>query len=227
MILISAKNLSKFYGEEDNLTKALDNVSLDIKKGEFTAIIGPSGSGKSTLIHILGCLDRPTSGTYKLEGKTVSKLSEKELAKIRNNQIGFVFQSFNLLARTSAIKNVELPLIYAKVKPQERSERAKEILTKLGLADKLESSPAKLSGGQQQRVAIARAVVNNPLIILADEPTGNLDTKASMEIMSILKGLNKESITIVMITHEPDIARLARRTITIKDGKIVKDSKRK
>lgn len=221
MTLISAKNLSKFYGEKDNLTKALDNVSLDIKKGEFTAIVGPSGSGKSTLMHILGCLDRPSSGTYKLEGKIVSKLSEKELARIRNSQIGFIFQSFNLLARTSAVKNVELPLIYAKVKPQARSERAKKALIKLGLADRLESTPAKLSGGQQQRVAIARALINNPLIILADEPTGNLDTKASMEIMDILKGLNKEGITIVMITHEPVIARLARRTITIKDGKIV------
>lgn len=227
MTLISAKNLSKIYGEEENLTRALDNVSLEIKKGEFTAIIGPSGSGKSTLMHILGCLDRPTSGTYKLEGKPVSRLSEKDLAKIRNSKIGFVFQSFNLLARTSALKNVELPLIYAKVKATERTRRAKDVLEKVGLGNKIDSPGAKLSGGQQQRVAIARALVNNPLIILADEPTGNLDTRASMEIMNILKGLNKEGITIVMITHEPDIARLARRTITIKDGKIVKDSRHK
>ena len=227
MTLISAKNLCKIYGEEENLTRALDNVSLEIKKGEFTAIVGPSGSGKSTLMHILGCLDRPTSGTYKLEGKTVSKLSEKDLAKIRNSKIGFVFQSFNLLARTSALKNVELPLIYAKVKATERTRRAKDVLEKVGLGDKIYSTGAKLSGGQQQRIAIARALINNPLIILADEPTGNLDTQASMEIMDILKGLNKEGITIVMITHEPDIARLARRTITIKDGKIVKDSRQK
>lgn len=225
--VINVKNLSKYYGEEDNLTKALDKVNLIIQKGEFVAIIGPSGSGKSTLMHIIGCLDKPTDGQYFLEGKEVSKLSENQLAQIRNTDIGFVFQSFNLLPRTSAEKNVELPLIYARVKAAERIEKARKLLTKLGLGEKLNSTPAKLSGGQQQRVAIARALINNPLILLADEPTGNLDTKASMEIMGILKKLNKDGITVVMITHEMDIAKEAKRIITIKDGQITRDTKNK
>lgn len=223
--LISLKNITKTYGEDDSITKALDNVSFEIKKGEFVAIIGPSGSGKSTLMHIIGCLDKPTSGQYFLQGKQVSHLSENELARIRNQDIGFVFQSFNLLARTTAQKNVELPLVYAKVNAVERQKRAQEELISVGLADKLQATPAKLSGGQQQRVAIARALVNHPILILADEPTGNLDTKASLEIMTILKGLNKDGITIVMITHETDIAKLSKRVVTIRDGNITSDRK--
>lgn len=223
--LIQAKKLTKIYGEPPNETRALDNVSFEIKKGEFVAIIGPSGSGKSTLMHMLGCLDHPTSGVYSLDDKNVANLSENELATIRNQKIGFVFQSFNLLPRTSAQKNVELPLIYAKVKSKDRIRRAQDLLIKVGLAEKFQSTPATLSGGQQQRVAIARALVNNPLIIFADEPTGNLDTKSSYEIMDVLKKLNTEGITIIMITHEQDIARMAKRIITIRDGKIISDKK--
>ncbi|MDO8261571.1 MAG: ABC transporter ATP-binding protein [Candidatus Magasanikbacteria bacterium] len=223
--MISTKNLCKYYGEEENLTKAVDNVTLKVDKGEFVAIIGPSGSGKSTLMHIIGCLDKPTSGQYFLDNKQLIQFSENELAKIRNEQIGFVFQSFNLLPRTSAQKNVELPLVYAKVGARDREIRAQELLTKLGLGEKFLSTPAKLSGGQQQRVAIARALINNPLILLADEPTGNLDTKASYEIMDILKNLNREGITVIMITHELDIAKQAKRVIAMRDGKIVSDKK--
>lgn len=223
--LIQAKKLTKIYGEPPNETRALDGVSFEIKKGEFVAIIGPSGSGKSTLMHILGCLDHPTSGEYFLDTKKVANLNEKELATIRNQKLGFVFQSFNLLPRTSAQKNVELPLIYAKVKSRDRAQRAQDLLIKVGLGEKLLSTPAKLSGGQQQRVAIARALINNPLIIFADEPTGNLDTKSSYEIMDILKKLNTEGITIIMITHELDIAKMAKRIITIRDGKIISDKK--
>lgn len=223
--LISAKNLTKIYGETPNETRALDDVSFEIKKEEFVAIIGPSGSGKSTLMHILGCLDHPTSGQYFLEGKNVANLSENELASIRNQNIGFVFQFFNLLPRTSAIKNVQLPMIYSNTKRSERETRAKKLLEAVGLSDKLNSTPAQLSGGQQQRVAIARALVNNPLIIFADEPTGNLDTKSSYEIMDILKKLNSQGNTIIMITHETDIAKLAKRVITVRDGKIVSDKK--
>lgn len=223
--LISIKNLCKYYGEEDNITRAVDNVTIKIDKGEFVSIIGPSGSGKSTLMHIIGCLDKPTSGQYFLSGKQLIRFSENELAKIRNEQIGFVFQSFNLLPRTSAQKNVELPLVYAKVDAKDRAQRAQKLLSKLGLAEKFKSTPAKLSGGQQQRVAIARALINNPLILLADEPTGNLDTKASYEIMNILKKLNHDGITIIVITHEPDIAKQAQRIISMMDGKIVSDKK--
>ena len=224
--LISAINLTKTYGEPPNQTFALRNVSVKIKKGEFTAIIGPSGSGKSTLMHILGCLDKPDSGQYFFEDQDVSKLSQNELAKIRNQKIGFVFQFFNLLPRTSSIKNVELPLIYSGITKEQRTKRAKELLGMVGLADKFDSTPAKLSGGQQQRVAIARALINNPAIIFADEPTGNLDTKSADEIMAIFKKLNHEGNTIVMITHEPDIAKHAGRIITIRDGQITGDTKR-
>lgn len=223
--LISAINLIKTYGEGESLTYALNNVSVEIKKGEFVAIIGPSGSGKSTLMHILGCLDKPSSGSYFLEGELVSKLSENHLARIRNKQIGFVFQSFNLLPRTSALKNVELPLIYSEIKAAERLEKAKEILTKVGLSEKQSSTPAQLSGGQQQRVAIARALVNDAEIIFADEPTGNLDSKSSEEIMLLISDLNNEGKTIVIITHEKEIASRARRILTIRDGKIVSDYK--
>lgn len=225
--LISAKNLTKTYGSDDSLTYALNNASIEIKKGEFVAIIGPSGSGKSTLMHILGCLDKPTSGNYFLNGEQVSKLSESSLAKIRNKQIGFVFQSFNLLPRTSALKNVELPLIYSDIKGAQRAEIAKNMLIKVGLENKLDSTPAKLSGGQQQRVAIARALVNEAEIIMADEPTGNLDSKSSEEIMELIKNLNREGKTIIIITHEKEIAQKAKRVITVRDGKITSDVKTK
>lgn len=223
--LISLKNVSKIYGEEPNITVALDNVSLTINKSEFVAIIGPSGSGKSTLMHLIGCLDQPTSGTYILNGEQVSHLSENRLAQIRNEEIGFVFQSFNLLTRTSALKNVELPLIYSKGDKSNREKIATERLIQVGLANKLDSHPNQLSGGQQQRVAIARALVNNPTLLLTDEPTGNLDSKSTDEIMKIMRDLNKEGHSIIMITHENDVAKNASRIITMKDGKIVSDKK--
>ncbi len=223
--IITTQNISKIYGEGTNQTMALDGVNLKIASGEFVAIIGPSGSGKSTLMHILGCLDRPTGGKYFLEGKLVSALSENELARIRNEQIGFVFQSFNLLPRTKSINNVLLPLIYSKVKAGERENRAKIMLEAVGLEDKLDSLPNQLSGGQQQRVAIARALVNEPVVIFADEPTGNLDSRASREIIEIFKKLNRGGRTIVMITHEAEVAKQAKRIIAIRDGKIVSDRK--
>lgn len=224
--LISAKDLTKIYGQEASRTIALDGVSINIKKGEFVAIIGPSGSGKSTLMHILGCLDKPTSGKYLFDSKEVSQFSDSELAKIRNAQIGFVFQFFNLLPRTSALKNTELPLVYSNTPKNKRTEIAAKLLGRLGLDDKLNSTGAELSGGEQQRVAIARALVNDPSVIFADEPTGNLDTKSSEQIMKIFQDLNKEGKTIVVITHERDIAKNARRIITIRDGKITSDQKR-
>ena len=227
MNLVTTSSLTKYYGQEDNRVIALDGVSLKIQKGEFVAIIGPSGSGKSTLMHILGCLDKPTSGSYKFAGEEVSGLSEDSLAQTRNKKIGFIFQSFNLLPRTSALKNVELPLIYTRLKLQESQERARLMLKKVGLEERLDATPAHLSGGQQQRVAIARALVNDPLVVFADEPTGNLDSKTSAQILELFQNLNKEGRTIIMITHETDVAKVAKRIITIKDGKIVKDIKNK
>jgi len=203
--------------------KALDDISLNINQGEFVAIMGPSGSGKSTLMHILGALDLPTGGTYLLNGQNVGLLSDDQLADIRNKEIGFVFQAYNLLARTSAIENVILPLDYAGVPEPEQYERALAMLKKVGLADRLSHPPNKLSGGQQQRVAIARALVMNPSIILADEPTGNIASAQAEEIMAIFEQLNDDGHTIVMITHEPDIAEHAQRIIHLLDGKIVKD----
>ena len=223
MSLVKISDIVKIYGEPPTQTTALNKLSLEIKREEFIAIIGPSGSGKSTLMNILGCLDKPTSGKYQLEGKQVSRLSENKLAKIRNQKIGFIFQSFNLLPRTAAVNNVELPQIYAGVARNQRRQKAKQLLIKVGLGDKLDSTPAQLSGGQQQRVAIARALVNNPQIILADEPTGNLDTKSSHEIMQILKKLNKEGKTIIIITHEMEVASRAKRIIALRDGKIESD----
>ena len=225
--IITAKNISKHYGEEPNLVKAVDDISLEIKKGEFVAIIGSSGSGKSTLMHILGCLDKPTRGQYKLEGRPVSQLSDNELADIRNKKIGFVFQFFNLLPRTSALKNVELPLLYAGVNKKERDSRSMKVLKELGLEKRLNSTSSQLSGGEQQRVAIARALINNPSVIFADEPTGNIDSKSSLEIMKIFQRLNKKGNTIILITHDKEVADFAKRIITIKDGKILADKIKK
>ncbi len=200
---------------------ALRNVSTDIAAGEFVAIMGHSGSGKSTLLNLLGCLDTPDSGSYHLDGEEVSKLGSDALAKIRNQKIGFVFQNFNLLPRTTAEENVELPLYYGKpMRNSERRDRARALLTRLGLKDRIHHHPGQLSGGQQQRVAIARALVNQPPLILADEPTGNLDSRSAEDIMALFQELNREGITIVMVTHEPDIARFAQRVIQMRDGEI-------
>lgn len=224
--LISLKNVTKVYGEKPNETVALDNVSLTINKGEFVAIIGASGSGKSTLMHIIGCLDKPTSGSYIFKKEQVSQLSENRLAQIRNEEIGFVFQSFNLLPRISALKNVELPLTYSKVEKSKRAKIATEKLIQVGLGNKLASHPNQLSGGQQQRVAIARSLVNNPSLLLTDEPTGNLDSKSTDEIMRIIRNLNSEGHSIIMITHERDVAKNASRIITMRDGKILSNKKK-
>jgi len=211
--------VTKAYG----LVTALDRVTVKIYPGEFTAVMGPSGSGKSTLMHIMGLLDTPTRGKVMFEGKETSRFNEAQLAKLRNRRIGFVFQQFNLLARTSAMGNVQLPLIYAGVPREERKRRAEEMLTKVGLGERLQNTPAQLSGGQQQRVAIARALINDPAIIFADEPTGNLDTKSGEEIMKIFSDLHDEGKTIILVTHEHDIAAYAQRTITIRDGKVVEN----
>lgn len=222
--IISLKNVKKRYQlSEDVVVEALNGVDLEIGKGDFVAIIGPSGSGKSTLMHMVGILDKPTDGVVALDGKDISKMSEEELAVLRNKYIGFVFQSFNLLAKTTAVENVELPLIYSKVGSSERKRRAIEALKEVGLGERLEHKPNQLSGGQQQRVAIARALITNPSLILADEPTGNLDSRSSIEIMDLLKNINKKGNTVVLVTHEPDIAKQAKRIVEIKDGKIVAD----
>jgi putative ABC transport system ATP-binding protein len=223
--LVVARNLTKTYVFGDTLLHALDDVSLTVQGGDFVAIMGSSGSGKSTLMNILGCLDRPTSGTYVLDGHEVSRLSRGELAEMRNETIGFVFQSFNLLARTSALENVELPLVYAGLGRKERAARARGALQRVGLSSRLEHHPAQLSGGQQQRVAIARAIVNNPKLVFADEPTGNLDTKTSIDVMALFQELWRAGLTIVFVTHEPDVARYASRILVVRDGKIVSDTR--
>ncbi len=226
-MIIIVENVIKIYKFGEHELKVLDDVSVSIEKGEFLCIMGPSGSGKSTFMNILGCLDTPTSGKYFLDGIDVSTFKTDELAEIRNKKIGFVFQQFNLLPRATALENVELPLIYAGVTPKERKERAREILARVGLGERVNHYPKQLSGGQQQRVAIARALVNNPTIILADEPTGNLDSKSSIEIMEIFKKLNEEKgLTTIIVTHEPDIASFGKRQIRFLDGKIVHDSKK-
>lgn len=216
------ENVVKIYKMDGVETVALNGVSLRVKRGEFIAIMGPSGSGKSTMMHLMGCLDRPTSGKIYFEGKDVSQLSDDELAEIRNKKIGFVFQSFYLLPRYDALQNVELPLIYRGVPPKERKEKAELMLKRMGLGDRLHHRPTQLSGGQQQRVAIARALIVDPVVLLADEPTGNLDSKSSHEIMELISKLHKEEkLTIILVTHEPDIASYAEKIIRMQDGKIV------
>ena len=223
MPLIEARDLHKHYLVGGQTVRALDGVSLDIDAGEFVAIMGASGSGKSTLMNIIGCLDRPTAGQLRLAGESVESLAPDRLAALRNRSIGFVFQQFNLLPRTSALENVELPMVYAGVKAAERRERARSALAQVGLSERLAHTPAELSGGQQQRVAIARALVNRPRVILADEPTGALDTATSDEIMRLLAHLNAEGITVVLVTHEQEVAAWARRRIVFRDGRIVED----
>jgi len=227
MALISTRELIKSYGQGDLKVLALNGVSLEIEPGDFVAIVGASGSGKSTFMNMIGCLDQPTSGVYELAGQNVSDLSFDALADVRNRRIGFVFQQFNLLARTSALENVSMPLLYAREGPlasltkQEQLEHAKHRLEQVGLGDRLYHTPAELSGGQQQRVAIARALVNDPALILADEPTGALDSKMTIEIMHLLRELNHGGMTVIVVTHEPDVAAYANRVVTFKDGKII------
>lgn len=221
--MISLSHIQKIYKSEAVETAALDDISFTIKKGEFVAIMGPSGSGKSTLMHILGALDLPTSGTYTLDNEAVSSLTEDELAVIRNRKIGFIFQAFNLLPRTTAIKNVTIPMMYAGIPKDERLSRAKKYLEMVGLKDRMYHTSNQLSGGQQQRVAIARGLAMNPAILLADEPTGNIASHQADEIMKIFEDLNNDGHTIIMITHEPDIAHHAKRIIILRDGKIISD----
>ncbi len=223
--MIQLSHIRKVYKMEDQETVALKDVSFSVEKGEFVAIMGPSGSGKSTLMHIIGGLDSPSSGTYVLDGVDVSTLRDDQLAEIRNTKIGFIFQAFNLLPRTTTLKNVMLPMMYAGIPKKERAERARHFLEIVGLGDRLNHTSNQISGGQQQRVAIARGLAMNPAILLADEPTGNLPTNQSEEIMDIFKKLNDEGHTIVMITHEPDIAKHAKRIITLRDGLVVDDRK--
>lgn len=222
-MVVEVKDVIKKYitGEID--FTALKGVSLQISEGEFTAIMGPSGSGKSTFMNILGCLDKMNSGTYILNSKDVSNLSSKELSFVRNKEIGFVFQAFNLLPRMTILENVELPMVYAGVPKKIRREKALDALEKVGLAERVKHKPNEISGGQKQRVAIARAIVNNPAVLMADEPTGNLDTKSSIEIMKIFQNLNNEGVTVIMVTHEPDIAQHCKRVVRFKDGEIVSD----
>lgn len=222
-IAIRLRDIKKIYKMGGQELAALNGINLDIKRGEFAALMGPSGSGKSTLMNILGCLDRPTVGSYELEGKEVAHLSDDELAVMRNKHIGFVFQNFNLLSRISSLENVALPLVYAGVGASERRKRAQQVLEAVGLGDRAEHLPNELSGGQRQRVAIARALVNNPEIIMADEPTGNLDTKSTKEIMEIFQEMHGRGKTIILVTHEPEIAVCANRQLLVRDGVITRD----
>lgn len=225
MTLISLKNIFKIYNVGGEEVRALDGIDLDILENEYLAIMGPSGSGKSTLMNMIGCLDTPTSGIYEFEGEMVQIMDDSQLASIRNRKIGFVFQTFNLLPKATAQHNVEIPLVYANIKNKDRAKMATDALESVGLADRLHHKPNELSGGQRQRVAIARALVNKPSIILADEPTGNLDSKSGSEIMTILDDLHKNGNTIILVTHEDDVAQHAHRIIRLFDGKIIEDSK--
>ena len=225
MAIIVTEGLARDYRLGPHTVHALRGVSVRIERGEFVAVMGPSGSGKSTFMNLLGCLDRPTAGRYWLEDQDVARLSRDQLAAVRNGKIGFVFQQFNLLPRTSALENVELPLLYGRLTPRERRERARACLAAVGLSDRAEHHPSQLSGGQQQRVAIARALVNDPAVILADEPTGNLDSRTSAEIMALLQRLNRDGLTIVLVTHEPDIATYASRHLIFRDGRLRADER--
>lgn len=222
--MIDIQKVNKIYKNGKLQLHALFDIDFKVAKEEFVSIMGASGSGKTTFLHILGCLDHATSGTYILDGVNVSEIKDKEYAKIRNEKIGFVFQAFNLLPKLTIVENVELPLMYGGVKPKERRERALDALIKVGLGNRIKHTPNEISGGQKQRVAIARALVNTPSIILADEPTGNLDSKSSVEIMNIFQGLNNEGVTIVMVTHEPDIAQYTKRKVVFRDGLIIEDT---
>lgn len=222
--MIDIQKVNKIYRNGRLELQALFNIDFKVEKEEFVSIMGASGSGKSTFLQILGCLDHATSGTYILDGINVSEAKDKDFSKIRNQKIGFVFQSFNLLPKLTITENVELPMMYAGIKPKERRERAVDALIKVGLGNRIKHTPNEISGGQRQRVAIARALVNNPAIILADEPTGNLDSKSSVEIMKIFQGLNDEGVTIVMVTHEPDIAEFTKRKVVFRDGIIIDDA---
>jgi len=221
--LIQVEDVHKYYDLGETKVHALRGVSVELARGEFVAIMGASGSGKSTFMNLLGCLDKPSSGRYLLDGTDVSRFNKRELAAIRNRKLGFVFQGFNLLSRTTALENVELPTLYARMPKEERTRRARQALDMVGLGDRVDHFPSQLSGGQQQRVAIARALVNEPSILLADEPTGNLDSRTAVEIMEIFQKLNDEGLTIVLVTHEHDIAQFAKRTIVFRDGKIRRD----
>ena len=223
--VIVLKDIVKTFVMGDTVLNALDHVNFSVEEGDFVAIMGPSGSGKSTMMNILGCLDRPTSGEYYLDGREVASLSDDELARTRNKKIGFVFQNFNLLSKLTAQENVALPLVYAGVSEEERMERARKALENVGLGERLDHKPMEMSGGQRQRVAIARALINDPAIVMADEPTGNLDTKSSYEIMDIFKSLNAEGRTLVMVTHEPDIGRQTKRILVMRDGHLNSDER--
>lgn len=223
MNVIELKDIVKSYQMGDTIVYALNHVTVNFEQGKFTSIVGPSGSGKSTMMNILGCLDRPTSGEYYLEGKNIANYTDDELARTRNRRIGFVFQSFNLLNRLTAVENVALPLIYAGVNLEERTKRAEQTLTNVGLGSRMYHKPNEMSGGQRQRVAIARALINNPAIIMADEPTGNLDTKSTLEIIDIFEKLNQEGKTVIMVTHEPELAAMTQRILVMRDGRLTEE----
>ncbi len=225
-LVIKIRNITRDFALGSEIVKVLKGIDLDIERGEYVALMGPSGSGKSTLMNLLGCLDTPTSGSYELNGKDVSNMTDDELAEIRNKEIGFVFQTFNLLPRTTALENVALPMVYAGASKSDRTERAKQVLTDVGLADRMDHKPNQLSGGQRQRVAVGRALVNKPSIILADEPTGNLDSKTSEEIMKLFGDIHKAGNTVILVTHEEEIAENAHRIIRLRDGMVESDTKK-